>query len=787
MTLQNPVHVIAFKRSDLSPKGGLAIPGKPLVDVTGAFRAGLADQLELLAIRLTDLGASETYPAAVKIRLHPRGLAKSNRPYALLNRLGLPTVAVDRPGELIVAATTAKILKLRDAVLTLSDPRGLFDVSTFVTFQVWDPTSDVIASAEGEDLLASILDEPTLIEISTFPWLSASTALPTAALDAFPQPPLGTDPADSAEPAENELRSQPSVAGTERAVERSLNSLISRAGFTEPIRVNSGVVYALSTSRTNVVALAGILGVRRIRVAPEYGSINSAYLDADTAMEEDGIASPQEGLPVVGILDSGISSVVLEPWVVGRSNSDPGNYLDQFHGTFVAGLVIGGRFLNADDARFPTDRSRVFDGQILPALPVNPMLLIERIRDIVTQNSSTIKVWNCSFALLSPLSPPEYSVLAQEMDALAKDLGVLFVQAAGNFSMWPDRAWPPSSPSALDDGVCSPGEAIRSLTVGALSHLGGYVPVGAPTSYSRRGPSFAIQVKPEVTHWGGDVDTAGALAGHGIKSLSTSDLVIESIGTSFAAPLVSTTAANLWQQLEGGNAVDEVRPELIKGLLAHSGALALNAPGNEHRQYTGWGRPESSGQILTDSDTSFTTIHEVTLIPQTQWILAPFPVPACLLLDGNKFAGEVIMTVSYDPPVRAQFGAECVRYEVEGGFGYTTEGKRNDGLKSITSEQTNDTSFWEADLIDEGKWSPLKTFRAKHPKGKQGAGEWGIRLALLQRVQDEIALPQKVYVIITLRSVGDDLPVYADGIKAMASLKLSNAVAVRTEQLTVRT
>lgn len=794
MTEVHPILLVDFDRRDLSNKKGRNIPGPPLVEVDTIFRSSLASQLENLARELKAAGANVSYPAPVKIRLHAKSLAKSNRPYTLLNKAALPVKAVDRPGELIVAATSESLRSLRSEILSGTDPRSMFEISTFVSFSRWSPKDDVLAGFSAASAASSreqLRASAGLVEISLFPWLSATKILPTYAVEAFRNS-IGAGAAEdgSLETHESaELGAEGAGLGPVlgRRPSTTVLDLICLAGLGNAVAVNERSIYATASSGADIQSLSKILGIRRMRAAPLYGTLDSASVDIATDASQNFLLGPVEGIPTVGVLDSGISSARLASWVVGRSNSDPAQYIDAFHGTFVAGLIADSRVLNGRDERFPDDSSRVFDGQILPRGGLNPLLLIERIREIVLANASEIHVWNCSFALTSPLAPPEYSVIAQEMDVLSRELGVLFVQAAGNFVNWPDRAWPPNEDLNLEDGVSSPGEAIRSVTVGALSHLGGFVPVGAPSSYSRRGPSFAIQVKPEVTHWGGEVDGSGAVAGHGIKSVSTSDQVIESIGTSFATPLVSTIAANLWQELERGRAVSEVRPELIKGLLAHSAALAGDAPGNEHRSYTGWGRPASSQKILTDSETSFTTIHEVILSPQTQWVLSPFPVPACLIVDGNRFAGEAILTISYDPPIRSEFGPEAVRYEVEAGFGFRAAAKNGEeGFRSITKEQTAKSSFWEVDQIDDGKWSSLRTYRARHPKGIQGEGDWALRLALLQRMQHEIGTTQKAYAILTLRSVGAPLPVRVDGVDALRNLRLSNRAVVRSDQIRVQ-
>ncbi|MDX1888661.1 S8 family peptidase [Mycolicibacterium sp. 050158] len=499
------------------------------------------------------------------------------------------------------------------------------------------------------------------------------------------------------------------------------------------------------------------------------------------AVDEDMRAalSQDPGPAVVGVLDSGINTAILEPWVMARESYDLGSEQNPEHGTFVGGLILGGGALNPGEACFEGDSARLIDGQVLPAGPsgIGELELLERITEVVRRHPE-VKIWNCSFARRNELRPVEYSVFASEMDALSSELEILFVQAAGNFEDGGGRPWPPIDP--LSDGIASPADSVNSLVVGSISHRGGRTPVGAPASYSRRGPSFGGQTKPDVSFWSGDVGPLGEVPYAGIRSLVPNDQIAEGVGTSFATPLISAIAANVWSEIDDVEGVDAA-PALIKGLIVHGAATNSRELVANHRNYYGAGIPFSGTKTLFEDSNSFTTVHDVTLASKISWLRAPFPIPACLLTPDGKLRAEIFMTISYNPILDRACGQEAVRTCVDGSFGVVDRtGETIKITGKAPEEKTTGAHPWESDLVAAGKWSPVRTHHARFPRGCAG-DEWGLKLSLTERHDYEDGIEQRAYAIVTLRGLDDGLPVHADGLQAIQQLALWNApLSVRT-------
>jgi serine protease AprX len=706
----------------------------------------------------------------LKIKLRAKALAKSNRPYDLLNSHALPVVAVDRIGELIVAGTAGRIRSLSAGVAAASSKKDLYAISTMESFSAWDLSRDMFRASDQAEA-ASVLDEARrserLIKITFFPWMSSS--LPANQLKAIAAPSSPT-PRTGIEIASTYL------AGANLQVRSA------QVSSTRPL------VYVEPSPSTTVEELAAIPGIRTISIAQVYQSRDDStpqFYAPIRELEPSEVRAVDDSTPVVGVFDTGVSSNILEPWVVDRVNYDVGAELDQGHGTFVAGLIVDPLGFNNSGDDYPDDSSRIFDAQVMPGAGISEAFLHERVAEVIDSGyAEGIKVWNCSFGSRRT-GIPDYGTFAQELDAISLEKGVLFVVAAGNYTSTPSRGWPPASGVEFENRISSPSESVRSLTTGARAHRGGIVSAGAPSSYTQRGPNFAAHVKPEVCHWAGDFGPDGTLSGFGVQSIVPTDHLAESVGTSFAAPVVSTIAANTWQMLELSDAVQTVRPELVKGLLIHSAAVNDSSTEASYRDYYGWGVPRGSSDILGNDPETFTTVHEVVLTPGSNWYKDPFPVPACLLTDENKFQGEVILTLSYAPPIDPAFGAEAVRYEVAGSFGsFKQNSKGVLAFNSITPGEKAPADLWEANQIAEGKWAPTKTYRARYPQGSAG-GQWALRLSLTERVSNEVQREQLVYAIITFRALDQGRPVYQNGVEAVQRLGYQNREMIQTGRLRV--
>lgn len=751
MAQREPILLLPGMPSEARKKHGGGGPKIPLVPVTSALLASMRAELarvERLAGSAAPL-TGDSIPLAIKLR--DKALAKTKRPTNFLAGTGISARATGRPGQLIAEASSDSISRLRAAIASPQTVEAKYAVSTVESFDLWHPfLGNGVVQGNGVVEAAAGLHKPLRLDL--FPWLHLTSPLSTGEI-------LEDYLADSG------------------------FRLIRRAG--DESRLSH---YFAVDEHTDAQALTKILGIRGATVAPDYAAFQDLVLQSFRPVEP-GASVTLAGDPSVhrpvGVLDSGIAPGVLDPWIAHRYSYDVGADLDTTHGTFVAGLVAASRELNDDAGFFPSDTARLVDAQVLSQGPISEDLLLERIEEVLKdQGEDGPRVWNCSFAAVSPLSPVMYSPIAQAMDELSARYNVLFVQAAGNYVIPPGRSWPPAQ--SVEDGIASPADAVRSLTVGSLAHKGGVVPHGAPSSYSRRGPSFAGQQKPDIVHWSGDFTSFGVLDGHGVQSIAPDDVLAESVGTSFATPIASAVAGNVWGAIETSEGASAATPELVKGLLVHAAAIGNPDIDPLHRNYYGAGVPSSSIEILGNTPDTFTTVHDVKLSRGVNWFRENFPVPDCLLTAEGKLRAEIVMTVSYSPLIDPAHGDECVRTSVEASFGRLVRGKTGMNIDGIVpAERDSAPHAWESDRISEGKWSPIRTHRKTYPGGHQGGEGWGLRLSLVEREDGELQSEQRVFVILTFRGLEPDLPVYQDGIDAIARLRHSSFRLSSTNQLRI--
>lgn len=761
MTTLEPRLYLRSEQREMTNKGGGGGARPPWVDIdeTGLrsrLVANIQAGLDVLHTMPTEVRDQVGIP--IRIELRVQALAKSNRPTAFLTAAGVKPEAVRQPGELISRVRDMEAASLQRAISTGATKADVYAISTIDEISIFEPLRDAFGfddEAAVYELLEEARTDDRLLRIDLFPWLHSNTLWLRGATFA---------------------------------------EHLQRIGF--PVRGIRGnqqreSIYVAPAKAADVEELTNLYGIRQAGLEPTYGHwrrIGPQSMAVVGTVDDHlrTVLSQDPGPAVVGVLDSGIETAALEPWVIARERYDLGNEVNPEHGTFVGGLILAGSALNPDEACFDGDSARLVDGQVLPAgsAGIGELELLDRITEVVRKYPQ-IKVWNCSFARRGELQPLEYSVFASEMDALSAEFRILFVQAAGNFEEVGGRLWPPST--RLDDGIASPADAVNSLVVGSLSHRsGGRTPIGAPASYSRRGPSFGGQTKPDVSFWSGDFGPSGEVPFSGIRSTVPIDAIAEGVGTSFATPLVSAIAANVWSELDGVDGV-EPTPALIKGLVVHGAAINSRDLVGNYRNYYGAGVPLSGIQTLFEDHNSFTTVHDVTLASKISWLRAPFPVPACLITADGKLRAEIFMTVSYNPVLDRACGQEAVRTCVDASFGVIDRSDRDLKITGkVPEEKTTGPHPWESDLVAAGKWSPVRTHHTRFPRGCNGQ-EWGLKLTLTERHDYEDGIEQRAYVIVTLRGLDDGLEVHTDGLRAIQQLALWNApLSVRTS-VTVET
>lgn len=470
--------------------------------------------------------------------------------------------------------------------------------------------------------------------------------------------------------------------------------------------------------------------------------------------------------PTVAVFDTGVSdsASAIKGWVQSKDVYILPPDTNYEHGTAVASLVSGAVHFNPSHPWIPSNQSLVHDVVALDSAGSLLTDLEVRLTEAVKKRPD-IKIWNLSLGA-SPCKEQEFSEFSILLDELSDKYGILFVVAAGNYLDLPRRVWPVTS--VYDDRVSSPGESIRSLTVGSITHIHNNDSLsveGTPAPYSRRGPGPLFTPKPDICHVGGGVHLPWNAGATSLSVLTPNNVLSSSFGTSFAAPLVSTMAAHTWNALTQ-NSTMQPDPALVKALLIHSAQLASPDYNSVERRYFGAGRPDGILSAMYDSDDSFTLVFKADLVPSLRWRKAPYPIPNSLLHEG-KFRGEIVITSVYTPPLDPSAGSEYVRANVELSFG-VLNGDRIQGKVPMEGDK-GQNGYETAQIEHGGKWAPVKVHRKQFPQGVEGS-QWALQANLTLRAfepQPNDAIP--TYIIVTLRSLDGNTSVHADGVRALSS------------------
>jgi hypothetical protein len=376
------------------------------------------------------------------------------------------------------------------------------------------------------------------------------------------------------------------------------------------------------------------------------------------------ILKPSDRAPLVCIIDSGVESGCrfIDPFVIARENP-LGPPHAQGHGTFVASRALFGDSIRDQVAAGVFEnRVRVISVAAFARDGVGNMVnptteqLIRLIRDTVSRWHSRCKVYNLSMNLVArggtsnAPTANTISPLAAEIDALSRRYGVLFVISSGNYpspnAPTPVEAYPEYFNSD-DTRVLGPGEAMLALTVGSCAeraNSGSMATQGQPSPFTRRGPGFNDYRKPDLVAHGGNYGTGWshhddlAVAGLG----STGDALSYGNGTSFAAPVVTSLAAQIL------DSVPNATVELVRALLVHFAEFSDDARESELlSNLIGNGRP-APPRILHSTPWEQTYAF-MGLVDFRQILKIPFFVPAALASRRMRNRLRVRCTVAFAP------------------------------------------------------------------------------------------------------------------------------------------
>ncbi|HEY9683238.1 MAG TPA: S8 family peptidase [Drouetiella sp.] len=731
---QRPVKIIVHRDEDyyVPPHGGGG-GKKVFCDVTPELRNNLSTQLASIeSLFATAFDTSPDVPAVAKVVMKKEALAKSHRPDALLTDRTCPIIGVDQFGELLTQVTPAGLSKLKSRILRDKTKVGQANISAIENIVPYRIVSEVV-----ESLVEKVEQGLKAVKVRLFKHQNKTMDL---------------------------------------AILQRFLEIVRESNLPEPEVLNYGkhlrVFRLTEVTPDAVLRLASFVGTQKISEFQTFRMVR--HIDVEREAAANGIfkpPSPDREYPVVGVIDSGTNPTdpILSPWRVGRFAYVLPSECDYRHGSFVSGLLAYPSQLNGNDTRIPKTQCKFIDIVALPGEhsssggKIREDEAIEMIGESLRLFPEP-KVWNLSFGSNIPISEQTFSDFAIALDSLQDEHDVTFVLASGNAK--PLRRWPPTQELHGADRICSPADSVRALTVGSVASLGdanSLVRPGDPSPFSRRGPGPAYIPKPEVNHFGGNCSQNGKFDNVGVLSLDGSNHIVESIGTSFSAPLVSNLLANIHHAVK-----KPMSRNLAKGLLIHSAVLRSDHVEANELIYRGFGVPDDIESILNCPTWASTLVFEGELWQTHDFEKRSFPIPKCFRTDANKVKGEFLMTLVYDPPLNPDYGVEYCRSNMEislGTYDVGADSKRKHQGK-VPPETGDYKQNFESFMIEHGfKWSPVKVYR-KSMSGITG-DEWRLHVDLQNRADFNQEVGQNFALIISMFDKEKKLPVYNDVVTAM--------------------
>lgn len=709
-TPKNPIKHVKFSTTDyFKPPVNTGGSSTPLKSVTAEFRSELLSSIDTVSDSLEvgkKIGGVNTCAAVVE--LEKNAIAKTHRPTALFNDNTCPFFGDQGYGKFLVQVNAEGLAVLRDKVQKATSKSAIKALSTIKGISKYTPNLDCI----GTDL------EPIIIRLFRY--------------------------------RDDKIN---------RVIDQKFEALLNghKAKWvkhpSESVRLYKVFSYPKSLLELLpfISSVQSAIRSQSITVKP--------MSDSTVEPEQAELSEPLDDrlYPIIGVVDSGVSSdcPAIQNWVVGSKCYVPEPLRNFSHGTFVSGLVSNSFHFN-QDVRFPVSQSKIFSVEVLGDGVGDVFEIINAMHE-VAQEQPYIKIWNLSLGSSSPVSLDEISTMALMLDEFQDKYDCLCIVAAGNYN---DslRSWPPVS--KLNDGVSSPADSVRAITVGALAHIDGHVRNEEPSPFSRKGPVSNYIQKPDLVHFGGNLLSVGGMPiPLGVNSVCPLGNKRNDIGTSFSTPLIATVAANIYQQLG-----ERASPNLVKALLIHNANINYGYKlDKEHKLYFGWGLPQDINSIIEVNDFETTLAFQGHAQKSFEVEKLPFPIPECLRTEEGKVRAEFFITLVYQPKLDPNRAFEYCQFDVNVGFG-----EYKDGSFSSKIPRQQEAHNFESELIKNGdKWSPIKVYHKRFPNGIN-IENWRLRVSVLDREGVEAQGVQIPFtILITIRDIDKEKPVYNEMAKLM--------------------
>ncbi len=554
---------------------------------------------------------------------------------------------------------------------------------------------------------------------------------------------------------------------------------------------------AICKSEEDIDALSKIVAVRSVENMPIIRTVRPMVFNKKPLPKLLCRNEVEGDVPTVVVVDSGTTSNNndLNSWIVGRESYVAPAYRNTDHGTFVSGLICWGNVLNPSISAIEENPCEVFDLQVLPNYDPSkgPTEFLQEQEFLISLDSALqkyankYKVWNLSIGTNKVCSLNEFSEFAEELDNLQEKYEVSFVISAGNYSVPPLLSYPREA-SQLERGrITAPADSILGITVGSISHLD-YKKNGpgehCPSAFSRHGAGPNHIIKPDLIHYGGTCSQDGSHVS-GIQSIYENGTA-ENLGTSFAAPLVSRTLAQIYHQI-----TPTPKPVLARALLTHHARdprSRQRVPDGEEN-FFGFGLPSFSQEALQCTSYSSTLIFDDVLRPGYYLEWDDFPYPESLYSEG-RYYGEVWMTIAFSPSRGGRWGSEYCESHIEANFGvyYDKKNRVTGEIKEtfqglVPPEHKNTGILYESfQVANLRKWAPVRTYYGNMGESGERGKRWRLKVRLLTRheKEDTVLRPQPFSLIVTIIDPLKKAPVYDEMARLLRSRFQSQNLTVRS-------
>ncbi|GGM34556.1 hypothetical protein GCM10011351_20660 [Paraliobacillus quinghaiensis] len=558
--------------------------------------------------------------------------------------------------------------------------------------------------------------------------------------------------------------------------------------FSSYIHSSGSVVVETEISPSNIKFLAE--NFQSIRFIEPISNIKLTQVKDKTTFLENIKVENLEGGATVCIFDSGVNmeNALLSPYITDNVHEVVAQDYDTGHGTFVASRAVYRDTLQEQvTVGTLTPKVRVLDVRIYgmdgtgAEISLTETELIIAIRKTVQKFHREVKVYNLSLGFLNKdtdetaLSDVQVSRIAAEIDFLSKKYGVLFVISAGNiksnflYRYLNAHGYP--NYFSYDDAtrITPPSEAFTALSVGAVVTKygeGALTPINHPSPFSRRGPGFGGTRKPDLVADGGNIMANG----EDNNEIQTSALggprnsLVYDSGTSFAAPIISSYAAELF------DAFPDISNNLVKGMLIHFANIPYEANNYPRDKFEHMGFGITNFNMCIESLKSRVTyVHEGILEQQTYYRI-PFWIPSALTDSGRVRRGrkklKLRATIIWDPLVdrRKQSGYSLVHIN-SNIFKINDQGE--EGKIPLGASTLDGESYKE-------KFYPVTRLEKMFERNIQ-SGLWNLELRMSHRWGVPEGYEQDFAVLISVEDPYDEIDVYNE-ITNEVGVRFSNMV-----------